>query len=205
MNDNSNNRSRLAGIIIALVVMSLLLGGCSLFGRQSEYERISQERPLEIPPDLDAPSRRGALEVPGATPTGSATASASSAATPGATAPAGTPTSGRLFLVDDSADSTFERVGVALERLGVDVEDADDSARVFVVDYVDAEAKENRPGVFSRWILRKKGPEDLSGLYRLKVSPSGRGSAVTIEADDGGEAPMRVARDLLGALEQRLS
>jgi uncharacterized lipoprotein len=48
-----------------LVAAGSLLGGCSWFHRHSEkqaneYKTGVQERPLEVPPDLDKPSTAGA-------------------------------------------------------------------------------------------------------------------------------------------------
>ncbi|HWU52421.1 MAG TPA: hypothetical protein VN153_06345, partial [Tahibacter sp.] len=57
---NSKSAIRIA-LLVALIP---LLGGCSLFKSRSEWDKAAEARPLEIPPDLEAPPSRGELIVP---------------------------------------------------------------------------------------------------------------------------------------------
>src|SRR5262245_39821114 len=65
----SDNVRRDIRALAILVAASSLLGGCSWFHRHSEkqaneYKTGVQERPLEVPPDLDKPNTAGALTIP---------------------------------------------------------------------------------------------------------------------------------------------
>ena len=64
--DNVRRDIRALAILLAA---SSLLGGCSWFHRHSEkqaneYRTGVQERPLEVPPDLDKPNTAAALTIP---------------------------------------------------------------------------------------------------------------------------------------------
>ena len=90
-----NARPLLAG---AIVVALLASSGCRWF-RSSDYTRSVENRPLEVPPDLDQPSTAGAMSLP--TPTGLGT---------GTPAPAG-------FVIADSPENTWARIGAALATI----------------------------------------------------------------------------------------
>lgn len=175
---------------VMILLLATVLAGCGLFKRTSEFDRVAEERPLEIPPDLDRPDVSPVMDVPGVEP-------------PPAQRGAGGAVPGVLE-IDDTVDSTYRRVAIALERVGIPIAARRDEVHELLVEYEDEEAREERPGFFARTVLRRKGPTDHSGRYRLLVRPSGRGSAVSIETEDGGSAPRRVSDDILGALEVRL-
>ena len=101
------SRPLVAGLALALV--SAGLPGCSwLRGNDNDLDLDSREgRPLEVPPDLVTPSSPAALRVPAAV----AGASAPGEAPPAALGP------GAAFDLDDSAESAFRRVGLALARI----------------------------------------------------------------------------------------
>jgi uncharacterized lipoprotein len=90
-----NARPLLAG---AIVVALLSSSGCRWF-HGSDYTRSVESRPLEVPPDLNLPSTANAMTLP--TPTGLGT---------GTPAPAG-------FVVADSPESTWNRIGAALATI----------------------------------------------------------------------------------------
>ncbi len=90
-----NARPLLAG---AIVVALLASSGCRWI-RGSDYTRSVENRPLEVPPDLDQPSTATAMALP--TPTGMGT---------GTPAPAG-------FVIADSPESTWARIGAALATI----------------------------------------------------------------------------------------
>jgi len=93
-----------AAILIAATVVGTL-GGCSLFrkGAKGDYALAPEQRPLEVPPDLNLPDTSGAMNLPAAAP----------ASRPGA-APAPSPTG---FTVAGSRDEVFAKVGAALEAI----------------------------------------------------------------------------------------
>ena len=90
-----NARPLLAGAIVVALIAS---SGCRWF-RSSDYTRSVENRPLEVPPDLDRPSTGSAMVLP--TPTGLGT---------GTPAPAG-------FVIADSPENVWARIGTALATI----------------------------------------------------------------------------------------
>lgn len=87
-----NARPLLAG---AIVVALLASSGCRWF-RSSDYTRSVENRPLEVPPDLDRPATDNALPIPAASALG------------------GNAPSVAGFVVADSPENVWPRVGTAL-------------------------------------------------------------------------------------------
>ena len=84
-------------VAAAIVVALVSAGGCRWF-RGSDYTRSVENRPLEVPPDLDVPSSQNALPMP------------ASQGTAGQPAPAG-------FVVADSPENVWPRLGAALATI----------------------------------------------------------------------------------------
>lgn len=191
-------------IKIALGAAVVLLAGCGAFGGgNSDFSLAEEVRPLEIPPDLDIPVTDSGMAVPGGR---------------AAQRPAGTPASvasgdaqirydGQqpYLVVGDGAEGTWRRVGLALERAEIGIEDRDRAAGQYLIDFEDVEAKANKPGFFGRVFLFKRGPEDHSGLYQVLVAKMENGqSRITVLDEDGNEAERSVTEKVLSALRQRL-
>lgn len=90
-------------LAIAALVAATLASGCSWFRKEdAAYAQAPENRPLEVPPDLDLPRTDAAMTLP-------ATASATRPAAPVAAsvAPSG-------FTVAGSRDDVFNKVGDAL-------------------------------------------------------------------------------------------
>lgn len=158
----------------ALAVAVLGTSGCSWFRGKSGYEDSPETRSLEIPPDLDAPRVDPAMAVP--------SVSASSAQPAAARAP-GTPAvvASGPFPVNDSVESTWRRLGIALERTeGVEILE--------------------RAQVLSAYNVRFEGSEFL-----LRVSRTGETSRVGAVDADGRDVTGGAAGKLLAALRLRLS
>ncbi|PZP59435.1 MAG: hypothetical protein DI597_16490 [Pseudoxanthomonas spadix] len=102
--------SRLSRVVVPVVLAISIVGlsGCKWFhkGPKGDYALSEQERPLEVPPDLNLPNTAGAMQVP--------TVASGSAAGRGqeAAAPASSNTSG--FNVAGKRDEVFAKVGDAL-------------------------------------------------------------------------------------------
>jgi len=94
-----------AALLLGFTVVATL-GGCSVFrkGARGDYALAQEQRPLEVPPDLNLPDTSGAMAVP----------SASSGRAPLPAAPAASPSG---FTVSTTRDQAFEQVGGALERV----------------------------------------------------------------------------------------
>jgi uncharacterized lipoprotein len=94
----------------ALVVAVLGASGCGWFRKGNAlYAEAPENRPLEVPPDLDRPDTSGAMKMPVA---GSVTRSGMSAPAAAAGATAATAATGETgFNVAGERDAVFERVG----------------------------------------------------------------------------------------------
>jgi len=107
-----SHTSRFARACTAVLLVSttaLLLGGCSWFskGAKGDYALAPEERPLEVPPDLNLPDTSGAMALP---PAGAVSRPSQG---PGA-APAASPSG---FTVPGTREAVFAQVGTALEGI----------------------------------------------------------------------------------------
>jgi uncharacterized lipoprotein len=156
-------------LIAALAVALVSSAGCSWFRGKSGYENSPESRPLELPPDLDAPASDGSMQIPQIPAV---------AATPRAT-PA-RPAAGASFLIADSAESAWRRLGLALDRIeGVTISERAQAESAYAVAY-DGES------------------------FQLKVTAEGEGSRVSAVGADGQEVRTGAAGKLLALLKQRL-
>ena len=146
--------------LIALLLSSV---GCSWWRGRSGYENSPESRPLEIPPDLDTPTTDPAMQIP---------------AVAGSTA---APTTGQSFIVEDAADSTWRRLGVALER-------------------IDGVVIDSRAELLSVYNVSFQGSSFL-----VKVAAEGEGSRISTVNADGQELTTGAAGLLLARLKERLS
>lgn len=193
----------------ALFVATALLSGCSWFHRDrvEYYKGAKETRPLEVPPDLDAPATSKSLVVPGATPAAaSASATAPAAATVAVDA--------TELHVADTVDSTWQRVGLALERsqLGK-VTSKDDASRSYAFEFngpVDASAT---PAPEHHWYSRVLHPfgggkpqtHSVTSALHVNVSEDNGGARVSVGGNADDKAAAAAAHRLLEALRERLS
>ena len=83
----------------AIVLALTTAGGCSWFKSHNDYARSVENRPLEVPPDLDVPETNNQLPLPSASNLGA-----------NAPSPVG-------FVIQDSPASVFTRIGAALPTI----------------------------------------------------------------------------------------
>lgn len=103
----SLSRAVVAGLLLAVVATS----GCSWFRKGNKlYAEAPENRPLEVPPDLDQPRTDGAMAVPAA----GATASGLAATRPTQAAPAAVANG---FTLSGNRDDNFTKVGEALGKV----------------------------------------------------------------------------------------
>jgi uncharacterized lipoprotein len=129
-------------LIGALAVALLSQSGCawtrSKLGMDAKYQDSVQNSPLEVPPGLDLPSTAGAVTVPDVTPNPNlaplnTTAPASSVAT---TASGATVAGIASFTMDDTVDSAWRRLGLALGKIeGVSVDGSAQLLNSYEVNY----------------------------------------------------------------------
>ena len=169
-----SNTSRFARASVAVLLAStatVLLGGCSWFskGPKGDYALAAEERPLEVPPDLNLPDTSGAMALP---PAGGAAPRPQQAP---AAAPAASPSG---FTVPGTRDAVFAQVGAALEGIeGVTIASRAQLLGTYDVTYEG-----------SNFLVRVAAVE--TGTYVSAVDPRGIPST--------GEAPTKLIATLKG-------
>ena len=135
-------------LLIALTVASLLGStGCawmkSKLNYEANYQASGEARPLEVPPDLDAPTRNEAMAIPSV----QAGAGGAPSDAPGGVASFGGVDS---FELSDDLPSAYRRLGIALQRIeGVTVTSQAQALSSYEVNYNGTTAlirAENRGG-----------------------------------------------------------
>jgi uncharacterized lipoprotein len=194
-----------------MLLLMMALSSCGLFSGKSEYDKVPAGKALEVPPDLDEPSAASAVRVPNATYSRLADGPVTAGAPVGVTEPepeTGTRiesgNGGQELIVDDSMESAWRLLGFALQKSGFKIEDQARVAGVYSVEFVDVVAKQQRPGAFSRWIMRKKGPTDYSGTYHVQLESVGEETRVQLRDDDGERAAAKVNDEILTSLLEQL-
>ncbi len=103
------SRSSTLFVVPAALLLAASVSGCHWFRKDSGFAQTGDARPLEVPPDLDAPDTAGAMLLPDAKPgsvTRSSLGAARAAASPSAAA--------NGFTVAGDRDAVFAKVGDAL-------------------------------------------------------------------------------------------
>lgn len=208
-------------VLPAALIGASLLGGCGFvhdhFGRKAPaYSSAVEARPLEVPPDLDSPNRNGALVVPTpaaapAAATGYSVATVPMSAAPGAAPPsavltAGVSLGGDGLHVADTIESTWSRVGLALERSGATVVlSRDEAGRTYAVETTGQTT--TKPGLLKRIVTLGRASNKATAKVQLTVrvtSNAANASTVSVEGADS-EAARSAAQALLATLRERLS
>lgn len=167
----SNSTKLRVAVVAALSLAVLSTSGCSWFRAKTGYENSPESRPLEVPPGLDAPMADPTMQVP-------AVAAAPSAPAAGGSRPVTLPS--QAFVVADTPDSVWRRLGIALQRIeGVAVGEAAQLLSVYNVNY-DGEN------------------------FLIKTEASGEGTRISAVSQDGKALDRGAGAKLLGLLRQRL-
>jgi len=97
-------------ILIGILAVTLVAtSGCGWFRKKEPYKTAPENRPLEVPPDLDPPNVDPSMQIP--VMAGQAGGKSPAVAAAPALAAAGP------FVLADAIDSAWRRVGLALERM----------------------------------------------------------------------------------------
>jgi uncharacterized lipoprotein len=157
-------------LTLAAVLVSAT-SGCSWLRKKTNYQASKQTNPLEIPPGLDTPSTSDAMIVPAV---GGGSTSVASAAGPVAAV--------ETFTVNDALDSTWKRMGLALNRIeGVTVTGSAQALGSYDVRY-----------------------EGVNYLIRAEKAGD-NASRITAFSPSGPAAANSPAARLLGILKSRLN
>lgn len=214
---------RIMPALLGTLLLCISLAGCSFFQkrgntRENAYQKSTEARPLEVPPGLDMPSSSSALVIPepGSAPaestapvdTTAPTSVPADTSAPPAAAPtglSGVTLSGDGLRVADTPESTWSRVGLALQRSGAaTIVSSDQSGLSYVIETTGTRTEE--AGWFKRAITLGQAGKDVAVKVNMtvRVQADGDASKVSIEGD-GGEASRDAADDVLKALRERLS
>ena len=198
-------------------ISAVSLAGCSMFHHKDTYYSKAQEtKPLEVPPDLDAPPASNELTVPAAgAPNASSSAAANSTATSSATPPQMSP-SGDSLHVADSVGHAWTRVGLALERAQVGtISERNETAHSYTLDVEGLKASAPAAPAEHHWYSRIMHPVGggsggstspaVSGHLTVTVSADADGARVDVSGASGDANAAEAARRVLNALRERLS
>jgi uncharacterized lipoprotein len=191
------------------MMLILLVAACSSEARKREYYDAVETAPLEIPEGLAHPASSTSLviSVPPLplSPLGIETRPPRiSSTTSGLDSNSSFTWSaqGLYLIVDDTLESVQRRLGLVIERAGMQRVRIDDKG-VYRFDYYQSFADEG--GFFSKMAFwsRDKG-EDYSGAYQTYTEPDGEKTRVYIKYADGTECEPDAAEHVLEVIRSRL-
>lgn len=203
--------------LLTTLIAASLISGCGFLRKRTErknneYKTAVEERPLEVPPGLDMPSTSGALTIPAAGGSAPAATSSSTETPPAAgetvvagAAGSGVALGGDGLSVSDTVESTWSRVGLAMERSGAaTILNRDEAGRTYTVQTTGQTTV--KPGWLKRAVTLGMASTKKTAQVQLtvRVSADGAGSKVGVEGAND-EASRDAARALLATLRERLS
>jgi len=200
--------------VCALVALAGMLAGCS-GSRTPVYVASEELPPIRVPEGLTRPASQSAFEIPGfSLPELAARGDESR---PPQVLPSSEAEQMRsrvrfgptgLYLeVQDDAASVWRRLGFALNRGGMSIEEVLFDDRRFLTRFEHEPIVAEERGFISRLFLFWRSPEviDYSGLYVLEVlRETAQTTRIAIFSQDGSILPMEQAEYVLIRLQRRL-
>jgi uncharacterized lipoprotein len=169
-------QSARAALASALAVAMLASSGCHWFHRgNADYQKSVENRPLEIPPDLDKPTVDQSMQIPSGT---SGMQRGVSSAPPAASSIA--PGGDASFIVTDTPAGAWTRLGNSL-------------------GHVDGVTITQRAQLLNSYEVQYKG-----ATFLLRVNAEGAASRVNAVGADGQGLHSAEANELLGLLHDRI-
>ena len=202
-------RVRVCSVLTILPALALLAGCASDSGPREYYEAVETE-PLEIPEGLAQPTSSAALVINAPPmplspmPTESKPPRISST-TSGLDSNSSFKWSaqGLYLLVDDSPESVQRRLGLVIERAGMQRVRVDEQG-VYRFDYYQTFGGDDA-GLLSRMAFWKRDDvEDYSGAYQAFVQPDGQQTRVYVKYADGTDCEPDAAEHILDVVRSRL-
>lgn len=187
----------------AVVAVAGSLSACSMFRERSDYyTKASEARPLEVPPDLDTPATTNELSVPAAH--GGAAAAAANANVIGV---------GQSELrVGDNVQSTWQRVGAALDRAKVGtVSSRDEGSHSYTLDFTGSVS--TKPEGDRHWytpVLEHLGfgeddKKEITRHVMVGVADDAGGSRVSVTSDGTDKVAADAMRRVVDVLRENLA
>jgi uncharacterized lipoprotein len=194
--------------ILALLAL-LLVAACSRGNKKPEYYDARETASLEIPQGLDRPASEAALviEAPAMPPPAMVMQTMPpriSSTTSGIDTNSELKWSaqGLYLMVEDTPESVQRRLGLVIERSGMQSVRLDDQG-VYRFDYY--QSFEEAGGFFRKmafWSRDKS--EDYSGAYQTFTQPDGVNTRVYIKYADGTDCEPDAAEHVLAVLRARI-
>jgi uncharacterized lipoprotein len=196
-------------VILLSVLLLTAATACSRGQQKPEYYDATETAPLEIPQRLSAPDRSKALIIdsPPLPPPAMVMETrppriSSTTAGIDANSRLNWSAQGLYLLVEDTPESAHRRLGLVIERTGMQRIRVDDQG-VYRFDYY--QEFEDRDGFFSGLAFwRRNAVEDYSGAYQVFVRPDGENARVYIKYADGTDCEPDAAEHLLEVVRKRL-
>lgn len=198
-----------SNVLALCCAILLLLGACSSGQKKPTYYNAVEIQPIEIPEDLERPDSSTALIInsrpmPPPSMVMETKPPRISSTTSGINANSSLNWSAQgLYLkVDDTPESVYRRLGLVIERAGMERIRLDDQG-VYRFDYYQNFDEEG--GFFSKmafWSRDKS--EDYSGAYQTYARPAGDHTRVYIKYADGTDCEPDAAEHMLEVLRSRL-
>lgn len=200
--DYRMSRVRLAtgGKVFFGLALALQFGCNALVNRPIVFENAQETAPLQVPSDLLSPVPNPALQIPAVAGTGGSTDTAPPSL--GGKAPVARGNlpraSDSVLTVDDEADSSWKRAGIALERGGCcTILSKDASGRTYGVQLNAAGPK---PGFFKRMF----GADAPDPSMTVQIAAAGEGTTISVLDTAGEVRTDDAAMTVLGVIEARL-
>jgi uncharacterized lipoprotein len=203
------NEFKRTTVILLSALLLTALTACSSKQKRPVYYDARETNPLEIPQGLDAPDRSKALiiNMPPAPPpemimeTRPPRISSTTSGIDSNSSLNWSP-QGLYLLVEDTPESTHRRLGLVIERAGMERIRLDEKG-VYRFDYY--QEFEDADGFFgSLAFWRRDKGEDYSGAYQVFVRPDGENARVYIKYADGTDCEPDAAEHLLDVVRRRL-
>jgi uncharacterized lipoprotein len=194
---------------LALLLSLMLLGACSSDARKREYFDAVETPSLEIPEGLAAPTSESALVIgippiplsPLAMETRPPRISSTTSGLDANSRFSWSP-EGLYLLVDDTEESAHRRLGLVIERAGMQRIRLDEDG-VYRFDYY--QTFEEEGGFFRKmafWSRDKR--EDFSGAYQAYTRPDGDRTRVFLKYADGTDCEPDAAEHVLEFIQSRM-
>lgn len=107
-------------------------------------------------------------------------------------------------IIDEPFDRAWRRVGVALDRAGFEVRDRDRSQGLFMINYLDPEyeqQKKSEQGFFANLFSKTTNVDPVP--YRIRLTPEGEKTRVTVTGEDGRADTTGVAPRIINLLGEQ--
>ncbi len=200
--------SRFACYLLVLVL--LMVAGCSSGNRKPEYYGYEETESLDIPEDLDTPSSSSALvikspQMPLSSFVLDPMPPRISSTTSGIDANSRLKWSaqGMFLLVEDTYESAERRLDIVINRSGMKNIRQDEQG-VHRFDYYQQFDAFNSGFISHLAFWRKDKREDYSGAYQVYIKPDGENTRVYIKYADGTDCEPDAAEHVLAVLGARL-